>query len=143
MRAILIDPEAKTITEVDYDGNYKSIYKLIGCQTFTVVGINDNESIFVDDEGLLNNPEFFFMWRGYHQPLAGKGLILGVDDEGESVETKLTLDYVVDHVTFPELSFQGFDPIPEGAVTGKDHWMGEGIPVIGHTPVFGPPEDDK
>ena len=41
-----------------------------------------------------------------------------------------------------DLSLQGFDPIPEGTVTGKDHWMGEGVPIIGHTPVFGPPEEE-
>ena len=39
MRAILIDPFAKEITEVDYDGDYKKIYDLIDCKTFDVVNV--------------------------------------------------------------------------------------------------------
>lgn len=143
MRAILIDPKTRTITEVEYDGNYKSIYRLIDCDTFTVVQIDDINSIFVDDNGLLNNPRYFFIWKGYAQPLANKGLILGCDEEGESIATNLSLGYVERHVRFTELSVQGFKPIPDGVTTGKDHPMGEGVPVIGHTPIFGPPEDEK
>ena len=30
MKAFLIDPFTKTITAVEYDGNYKSIYKMLG-----------------------------------------------------------------------------------------------------------------
>ena len=142
MRAILIDPEAKTITEVQYDGNYKSIYKLIDCETFTFVGIDGENVIFVDDEGLFKEPKHFFIWKGYPQPLSGKGLILDTDDEGDSIATDLPIDYVKSQVKFTELSLKGFDPIPEGAVTGKDHWMGEGVPIIGHVPVFGPPEEE-
>ena len=53
MRAILIDPAKQTITEVDYDGDYQSIYKLIDCQTFAVPFVLENEdALYADDEGL-------------------------------------------------------------------------------------------
>lgn len=142
MKAILIDPETQTITEVEYSGNYKDIYKLTGCDCFTVVGIEDGNGIFVDDEGLFNDPRYFFLYNGYDQPLAGKGLILGTNEEGDSVDCTLTVDYIREKVKFIELSLMGFDPIPDGTVTPKGHPMGEGIPVTGHTPIFGPPDGD-
>ena len=32
MRALLIDPEARTISEIDFDGEEESIPRLLGCQ---------------------------------------------------------------------------------------------------------------
>ena len=143
MKAILIDPENHTVTEVEYNGNYKHIYELIGCETFTVVDIGrDNNglthSIFVDDEGLLNNPRYFFIWNGYQQPLAGKGLILGCDEEGETVAATLDLEAVRLNVSFTELSVRGFKEIP----AHKEMRHGQEFTVIGHQPVFAPPDDD-
>lgn len=55
MRALLLDPTAGTVTEVDYDGDYRSIYKLIDCETFTTVGLDDKgNTLFVDDEGAVS-----------------------------------------------------------------------------------------
>jgi len=53
MKAILINPFNQTITEVEYSGDYKEIYKLIECSTFDCVNIDDDNTLFVDDEGLL------------------------------------------------------------------------------------------
>jgi len=100
MRAILINSTEKTITEVDYDGNYRSIYTHIGCDLFDLVYV-DGGSMFVDDEGLLKNPQHFFMWKGMGQPLAGNALILGEsDDDGESTECKLSLWDIMSQVVF-------------------------------------------
>jgi len=35
MKAYLIDPFTKTISMVEYSGDYNEIYKLIECDTFT------------------------------------------------------------------------------------------------------------
>ena len=37
MKAILIDVHKQEVKEVDFDGNHKSIYSLIDCNTFDVV----------------------------------------------------------------------------------------------------------
>ena len=106
MKAILIDPFEKTITEVDYNGDFRQIYKLIDCGTFDVVRVNDiGDGIFVDDEGLINGKQQeFFGWRGYEQPLAGKGLLLGCTlSDGESADTSYTLDDAYDHVVWLSL----------------------------------------
>lgn len=139
MRAILIDPFTETISEVDYDGDYKSIYRLLSDEkqtvdTFTVVGLSDEETLFVDDNGLLNEPTHFFIWKGYGQPLAGKGLILGVDEEGDSVATKYTLDYVKPRVLWANnLELVGMESYQDTI----DHpLLGPNTPRIGSRPVF-------
>jgi hypothetical protein len=100
MRAILINAENETISEVEYDGDYRSIYKLIGCETFTIVQFPDGETLYVEDNGLLFDPQHFFKHEGYHQPLAGNGLFLGSDDEGESIATQLSIDKLKDQISF-------------------------------------------
>jgi hypothetical protein len=139
MKAILIDPETETLTEIDYDGNYQSIYSLIGCETFTLVQIADSDCIFVDAEGLLNNPQYFFKYRDYNQPLAGKGLVLGTDGRGESIAPTVTVEDLRPLITFPKLSIQGFEQRE-----GKTTFMGKEASFLEVRPVFGPPiTDDK
>jgi hypothetical protein len=106
MKSILINSALKTVTEVDYSGNYKDIYKLLGCKMFEVIHLDDNgEDCFVDEEGLLTltAETTFFFYKGTHQPIAGNGLILRCNDEGESVATKLTVEAVKANVQFMNL----------------------------------------
>ena len=101
MRAILIDPAKQTVTEVDYDGNFRSINKLIDCQTFAVPYVLENEdSLYVDDEGLWGATHFFTI-EGYPEPLAGKCLILGTDEDGESVAAKSDIEDLGIHFVIP------------------------------------------
>jgi hypothetical protein len=96
MQAYLIDPQARTIKPVEYGGGIDSIYKLIDADTFDLARFNEQgDGIFVDDEGLLHGPVYqFFGVRGYGQPLAGKGLVLGCDEEGNSVSPSVSLDWL-------------------------------------------------
>ena len=96
MRAVLIDPYKEEVTEVDYNGDYKTIYPLIHCDTFTVVRLADDDDVLVDDEGLLklNKDTRFFMLNDYPQPLAGYGLVTGINhDDGETVAAHHDADY--------------------------------------------------
>ena len=100
MKAILINPFEQTVTQVDYSGDYTEIYKLIDAEYYDVAGIAHGDGIFVDDEGLLNSPTHFFEHADYHSPLAGKGLIIGCNSEGESVDCKTTVEEVKSKVKF-------------------------------------------
>lgn len=94
MKAILIDPFERKLSEVEYSGDYKQIYEHIDCHNFDCVRISSKgDTIFVDDEGLIScKVQCFFGFIGYPQPLAGKGLVLGTDINGESVDTTMTLE---------------------------------------------------
>lgn len=100
MKAILINPFDHTVKEVDYSGDFRDIYKLIEAQTFDVARISRMDGIFVDDEGLLNAPTHFFEHAEYPSPLAGKGLIVGCDDQGESQDCATNVDEVKSKVAF-------------------------------------------
>lgn len=107
MKAILIDVVNKEVREVEVvnnDGsNLDSIYGHIGCELIDVVGIDQKNDVYVDDEGLLNlTPNsMFFELKGFPNPLAGNGLVMGIDREtGESVDTTLTVDDVKKRIRF-------------------------------------------
>jgi hypothetical protein len=102
LKAILIDTENREVKMIEIEKGIDAIYEQINCDCFTVVTLENEDAIFVDDEGLLKlneNSKFFFI-EGYHQPLAGNGLILGTDEEGESVNAKSNLEDIKNRVKF-------------------------------------------
>jgi hypothetical protein len=111
MRAILINPEDKTVTEVDHNGDFHQIYELIGSDCFDIVRMTRQDCLYVDDMGLLRHPtKPFFRLTTYNQPLAGRGLILGENHAGNSTACNLTVDQVRAMVQFPEkLRLKGFE----------------------------------
>lgn len=133
MRGILIDPTSRTVTEVDHKDDYRDIYRLIEANTFTAISIEDQHTIYVDDESLLvDEPGPFFKWATYHQPIAGKGLILCTNELGDSKDAELTLEFVQLMVTWPNIEFVGFETIPDGATL--DHPIFGKMALIGSTP---------
>lgn len=100
MRAILIDPTTKTVTETSIT-NWKEIAPAIEADLFDVVNIDQyRHSIFVDDEGLYTKTDFFTHYD-YPQPLAGKALIMGYDQNtGDSTDCTLTIEHVLNKVFF-------------------------------------------
>ena len=110
MKAFLIDPELKEITEVKYNGDYRQIYSLIGCKTFDIVRIPLNkidqygfDGIYVDDEGLYADVLHKWEFDLHHQPpikLVNKGLVLGCADNGDAKEPTISLDLLKHFVTW-------------------------------------------
>ena len=79
MKAFLINPIDETITEVDHDdSDYKNISKAIDAKYFTTVQIHeDGDTIYLDDEGLLNgnHKHTFTLDKVFGQTFVGKGLV--------------------------------------------------------------------
>jgi len=138
MRALLIDPIARTITEVEHEDKYTDIYRLIEAQPFDVMNIGDGESLFFDDEGLLKEPPpiDYFRFGDDGHPISGKALVLGVNDEGDSIATKLTIAELQGMVQFLRLRFVGFEDI-----SGKvNHPVFGVVEQIGSRAIFEPME---
>ncbi len=105
MKAFLIDPYLKEITEVDYSGNFKQICTLIHAdlkvRSFTAATFNKHgDTFYIDDEGLFRENIQFFEHYGYPQPLAGYGLVLGSNAAGESIEPTVTLEELKEVITW-------------------------------------------
>ena len=100
MRAILIDPVEKSFTEVDYNGDWKTISKHLDCDLFDVV-FTDFGDIYLDDEGLMKSDQQFFHIRGMSQPFAGRGLVFGpTDDEGGTTPATISIEELELQVKF-------------------------------------------
>tara|TARA_R110000751_G_scaffold54149_1_gene116653 strand:+ start:94 stop:432 length:339 start_codon:yes stop_codon:yes gene_type:complete len=103
VRGILIDPTAKSVNEVDFTGDYKQIYKLCDFNYFECFEIAPDHTLFVDEEGLMKDySDFFRILGGSPHSFAGKGLILGLDDSGESVGSELSVEDIEKKVKFFE-----------------------------------------
>jgi len=103
VRGILIDPTARSVTEIQYSGDYKQIYTLCDFDLFECAQIDEEHTLFIDEEGLLkNNSDFFRILGDPPRSFAGKGLVLGLNYEGESVGSQLTVDDIKERVKFFE-----------------------------------------
>ena len=106
MKAYLIDPEKEEVTEVDYSGDYKDIYKIIDCSTFEIVGITPKgDGIYVDEEGLYADRKHLWSFKGilfnnHLFNLINKGLVLGSNIVGDTIEPDLSLEEVRERVVW-------------------------------------------
>lgn len=101
MRAILIDPENKEVREVEIVGDLGSWYRAIDCTCVCMsYDFENGDSLVMDDEGALA-PNHYWSMPGL-QPLAGKALVVGVSDYGDSAPCKSSLDWIRSKVIFPE-----------------------------------------
>ena len=110
MRGILIDPFTRTVSEIETSGKLAEIYELLGVELITAVTVGENQSLFLDDEGLMvpkANQEYW-NWKGSNQPYAGRGLIIGLDNDGNSIDATMSSLEVAALVTF--LDKEDIDP---------------------------------
>jgi hypothetical protein len=119
----LIDPAARSVAPWAYNGDWQTIAPAlrIGRSPFTTVEIDDGDVIYVDDEGLLKPLDWFFAVKGGHQPFAGCGLVLGSDDEGNTVSARIAIGEfkrrllhlrIVDKQPIRFLAWDAVDPTP-------------------------------
>jgi hypothetical protein len=106
MNAILIDVQNENVrmVEINKDSVLKDWYRHIGCSMVEVAHYfdNDHDSIMVDEEGLfsMDNDSKFFSVVGGHQPFIGNGLVVGVDNRGNSVDPCISVEEVRSKVKF-------------------------------------------
>lgn len=103
MKSFLIDPFNQKIEVAIYSGDYKDISKIIEADSglFDVVRLYANQDVaFVDDEGLYVENQKFWIHKNYPTPLAGKALVLGTDDEGDSISPATSIEQLKDDIKF-------------------------------------------
>ena len=82
-----IDAENNTIKEVKFSGT-SDIHRLIGGYLELAYCWENGDTLYVDEEGLLKNPKFFFsITERDDQMFAGNGLIVG-KEIGDTSNTK-------------------------------------------------------
>lgn len=95
LRAILIDPKQKLVSEVHIEPGLDAIYEQIGVDIFDLARIGPKDWIYVDDGGMYQKVQHYFVHANYPQPLINRALILG---DGES--TTFTLEEATAMIAF-------------------------------------------
>ena len=145
MRAILIDPEIKTLTEVNYDGENGEVYRLLGCGSVGIVAYLNNptsdggfDCVFASDDLLDDRePRYWFQVDAERDlptsyPIAGPGLAVGTDDQGENADLKISLAELQSRVTFTRRKFRGFRTLSdaEARARGADIALEVVAPIV-------------
>lgn len=100
MRALIICPFTRTVSDAALGSGLSAIYAALShgrhrVQYFDCVGLGGGETLYLDDEGLLYPGLPLWKWSGASAQYAGRGLILGTNDEGDSEDSTLTVPEVV------------------------------------------------
>ena len=93
MKALLINSQTRTITEVSYTGKLDDAYRLLNCAMIEApVSFSNGDTMYCDEEAWLNVSEdddlHGFMLPGWSYSILGNALIVGTSDEGEDVACK-------------------------------------------------------
>ena len=115
-KALMIDPFDQSTSVVDlavddYGSILGSSKAVMDCSTIDIITLNDKHMAIVDDEGLLRNDTRYSKLAEYPQPLAGKILVVGYDEDGESCS--VDNDYVKElrkTTRFLSVDFEGVEP---------------------------------
>ena len=92
MKAFKINSAERKVEEIEIN-SWEDIAPAIGneCTTFACpVTFENEDTIYVDDEGLYHPFEGGFMMENWNSPCVGNGILQGTDDEGESTEPLTT-----------------------------------------------------
>lgn len=129
MKAYIVDPFTRLVTATEYNGDYKTIMSHIGTgRAFDVVrlyhtddydykasymqavGIQPPHSVddhvYIDDEGLYVDDQYFWMHANYPMPLAGRGLILGGTPDGDTTDVSTKMATVMEDIRMIGNRFQ-------------------------------------
>lgn len=104
-KAIKINSDLQTLEYVTLGSDYKEIYPNISdkCTMFACPIIFDNEdTMYVDDDGMFQGYKYGFMMRDWAYPICGNALILGCDEDGESVDAKSSIEDFIGELVFVE-----------------------------------------
>jgi hypothetical protein len=100
IQAFFINAKEQTVTQMEIKQDLQTYYDLIGCRVVDGIYLDADNFCYVDDEGLLKEQEGYFTLANFPRPFAGNGIIVGTDEEGNDVSSKLVLEEVVKNVKF-------------------------------------------
>jgi hypothetical protein len=101
MRALLIDPLEKRITEVQHDESSESLASLLKSEIFEVlggvIGLAKGDALYVDQEGLIrpdSDQRGSFNVKGLRVSIIGRALVCGHTVDGEMCDARTKLNTV-------------------------------------------------
>ena len=91
MKALLINPVDKTVTEIDIKGNLQSFYDVIGCD-YIESGFTypNGDFLYWDEEGKFNEEkiEGAFYYPSWSDVIIGKSIVTRCNSQGNGTNCK-------------------------------------------------------
>jgi hypothetical protein len=104
MRIIKINSITQCVIEFEIENNtdhLKQFQEQVGGYIEAAYEFKNKDTVFVNEEGLLNNPQVFFEIKGANQPFAGHGIVVGFNPKnGESISAKSSLAEIKAKISF-------------------------------------------
>jgi len=127
-RVILIDPEARSITEREIDVTVAALHELIGAETldnFRLAMFEEDGHVdmgWVDDGGLSRGLPIHACLFPTSDPIAGKCVIIGANRMGETADCRIPIEILRQDVTWlglilPEVTWDETDIASQAIVT--------------------------
>jgi len=108
MKAIKIDAAKRKVIEIEIIGLTDMQEAVGGLIEVGHYFPGSPDVIYVDEEGLLKNPEHFFMIEGETEMLAGNGLIVGTNRlTGASANCITPIEYIKKQVMWMDAQTMG------------------------------------
>jgi hypothetical protein len=140
VKAILIDADEQTVTDIEFAGDLESIYKTLGCDDIDGVTVDGDilafsHTLYVDGEGLLKQEDeleehgpqtqWYFDIKNElgtanitFAPLLGKGLVLGCN-EGEAADAYWSAAELQPRVSFIASGSWAWRPVRDQKVVAS------------------------
>lgn len=103
MKAFLIKPNLKEVTEVEIESSIEAIQNLIGFKTVDSDEIDSNfDQLFFDEECFIRQQDQVGRFKVDNlAPITGKGVIANSSDNGKTISSPhVTLEALTKRVTF-------------------------------------------
>ncbi len=103
MKAFLINPQLKEVTEIEINSSIEAIQDLIGFKTIDSDEIDSNfDQLFFDEECFIRQQDQVGRFKVDNlAPIAGKGVIANSSDNGKTISSpQVTLADLIKRVTF-------------------------------------------
>jgi hypothetical protein len=128
-RVILIDPEARSIKELEINVTVAALHELIGAETldnFRLAHFDEDGHVdmgWIDDGGLSRGlPIHAFLFPRAKDPVAGKCVIIGANRMGDTTSCRIPVEILRQDVTWlglilPEVTWDETDVASRAIVT--------------------------
>jgi len=105
MKAIKINVEKQEVSIIEIGTELQDIYNAIGndCSCITApISYENDDVMFCDDESLLRPSTIKggFMYPDWNYPIVSNAIILGTDENGNSVDCESTLEEIKSDLKF-------------------------------------------
>lgn len=145
IRALLINPHARTITEINMEDSLQGMYAAMRLAdpsfsgTIEAVRLGPGVTCWVDEEGNLSDGRLVWSFGTGGQKLTGGAILTGESETGETepLDAEISIPIIEAIVQWTDLVSTGcFEPGTEGYV---DHPLfGKTWAVMGGQPIFRP-----